>query len=160
MVGYRKDEDKYFYSEKILSDRLTQNHFKVWGENLKRNNLALCWCVFSKNRLETALINKPVSSDYFGVQSGAATRISTYNFLKRDADKIFRDQYKIDLSKQDIFLYIAELFHSQKYKHFIRDNRFDKKNLPIPLWEEYTDYIKEGRKRISALEDKERKELY
>ncbi len=152
LVGYRKNEDKYFYSEKILSDRLTQNHFEAWGKNLKKNTPALCWCVFSKNRLETDLINRPVSSDYFGIQSGATTRISTYSFLKRNANELFGRKYRVTLNKKDIFSYIVGLFHSQKYKNFIRNHRFDKKNLPIPLWDKHADYIKEGEKRILSLE--------
>ena len=48
LVGYRKNKPRYLYTEKILSDRLTNRFFEVYGQNLKVDNLALCWCVFQK----------------------------------------------------------------------------------------------------------------
>lgn len=151
VVGYRKNEMKYFYSEKILSDVLTNQFFEIYGNNLQTDNLALCWCVFSKNRFEVDLVKRPVSADYFGVQSGAATRISSYVLLKKDVVKIFQTNYNLNLKREDIFSYIVGLFHSKKYKEFIASNNFNKKNLPVPLWDNYKDYIKKGKEKIKAL---------
>ena len=155
LVGYRKNELKYFYSEKILSDRLTNQFFEIYGKNLQIDSLALCWCVFSKNRLEVDLIKRPISSDYFGVQSGATTRISSYALLKEDVVKTFQDTYKLNLTKKDIFYYIVGLLHSEEYKKFIASNNFDKKNLPVPLWDNCKDYIKKGNEKIKDIMKKD-----
>ena len=149
LVGYRQNQDKYFYAEKVLSDRLTQNHFEVWGNNLKDDELALCWCIFSNNRLEVDITRRAVSSDYFGIQSGATTRVSAYKFLKTNICEIFYKKYNLNLKKKDIFFYIVGLFHSDQYKNFIKENNFNKKNLPVPFYDNYEQYIKEGRKKLN-----------
>ena len=153
-VLYRKNEPKYFYSEKLLSDRLTNQFFEIYGENLQIDSLALCWCVFSKNRLEVDLVKRPVSSDYFGIQSGATTRMSSYSLLKKDAVKIFQTNYNLTMKKEDIFSYVVGLFYSKKYKEFIASNNFDKKNLPVPLWDNYKNYIKKGNGKIKDIKAK------
>ena len=153
LVGYRQDRDAFYYSEKVLSERLTKHHFRLWGKNLKKNEIALCWCVFANNRLEAALSDKPVSSDYFGTQTNALTRITCYQYLKEGAPDFFGKKYGIKLSREDIFYYIVGLFYSKKYKETIRDNYYNKDNLPILTYEnKYIEqYIKDGKKRILEL---------
>ena len=35
-IFYRQNEERYFYSEKVLSDRLTGNFFNLYGDDLKK----------------------------------------------------------------------------------------------------------------------------
>ena len=149
LVKYRQNEDKYFYSEKILSDVLTLNHFKVWGENLKENTLILCWSI-RKRVFEVDLVDKPISKDYFK-SGGSGTRLISLKDINKDCQLIFNNKTKCLLSKKEIFLYIIGLFLSKKYKKYIEENNFDIKNLPIPLWDDYKNYIKEGEKRVLSL---------
>lgn len=153
-VFYRKNDLRYYYSDKILSDRLTNDYFKIYGENLKNNELALCYSVFPENKLKSDLILRPATSDYFGIQSGSPIRICAYAFLKRDVVDIFFKKYKLKLNKKDIFSYIIGIFHSEKYKNFILSSNFDKKNLPVPYWSD-ENYIKQGelviKKQIAQL---------
>ena len=149
LVKYRKNKDKYFYSEKILSDRLTQNHFKTWGENLKENTPALCWSI--KNRMfEADLVNKPISKDYLK-PGGLGTRCVSVKDINKDCQSIFKNKTTYFFSKKEIFLYITGLFLSKKYKKYIEENNFDIKNLPIPIWNDHKNYIKEGENRILSL---------
>ena len=148
-MGYRKDEDKYFYSEKTLSDVLTQNHFKVWGKALKENTPTLCWAV-RKGIFEADLVNKSISKDYFK-PGGSGTRFVSIKNINKDCHLLLKSKTTYVLSQKEIFLYIIGLFLSKKYKQYIEESNFDIKNLPIPLWDDYTDYIKEGERRILSL---------
>ena len=151
LVGYRKNESKYFYSEKILSDVLTQNHFKIWGENLKEITPTLCWGI-RKGIFEVDLVNKPISKDYFK-PGGSGTRFVSAKNIK-NCHLLLKTPYS--LSKKEIFPYITGLFLSKKYKKYIEENNFDIKNLPIPLWDNYEEYIKEGERRIVSLERRQK----
>ena len=148
-VLYRENEVKYLYTDKLLVDRLTNNHKEIWGDTLEKNNIVLCWA-FGKNTFYADVVNKPVSKDYFGL-----TKIRTYllslKYLKEDVNDRFYKKYRKKISKESIFHYIIGLFLSKKYTNFIQENNFDMKNPPIPLYENYRDYIKEGKKRVKFL---------
>ena len=153
LVKYRKDENKYFYSEKSLSDRLTQNHFNTWGEDLKENTPVLFWGWGMKRGMKKRIFeadysNKPISLDYF-----KWTRFVSVKNFKNNCQVIFKNKTTYSFSKKEIFLYITGLFLSKKYKQYIEENNFDIKNLPIPIWDDYKNYIKEGEKRIKSLID-------
>ena len=104
LVGYRQIEDKYLYAEKILSDRLTQNHFNVWGENLEENNIAICWSI-RKGIFEADVVNKPVSKDYF-YPGGSGTRCVSLKNINKNFYSAFKYKTKVSFTaRQNYFLY-------------------------------------------------------
>ena len=150
LVAYRVSDVRFYYCEKILSDRLTNNFFDLYGCGLEKKELSLVWGIYSSG-LRCDLVDIPISSDYLGVNSGAKTRISALKKIKNDYFKLFKK--KQNLKKEDIFSYVVGLFHSDKYKKFIQDNNFNKDNPPIPIWD-FEKYRKLGEKKIRELKEK------
>ena len=147
-VAYKKNDIRFFYAEKILSDRLTQSHFELWGNNLEKKELSLLYTISKKNDLQVDVSYNPVDRHYLH-----EVRILPLKFFKKESVDFFKRKLKTDkISKAYVFCYIVGLFHSDRYKKFVKENNCEKKNLPIPIWD-FEKYKKAGRKIIQSIEE-------
>jgi predicted helicase len=139
----------FFYSEKKLSDRLTDNHYKIWGAGLKLENVVfnLTDCNASK---DFHLLSTNTITDYHF--TGDTILIPLYRYTSSGeridnisdwALEIFRNHYQSQISKQDIFHYIYAVLHNPVYRKKYELNL--KREFPrIPLYDNFPQWCKWG----------------
>jgi predicted helicase len=140
-----------YYSEKGLSDRLTSNHFAIFGRELRRDNLVICF-------------SGPNGSTPFSVL--ATDLIQSLDLLEKtqclplyryaaDGERMenitdwaleqFRQHYQNErISRDDIFHYVYAVLHHpaycQKYALNLR------REFPrIPFYEDFRQWAKWGK---------------
>jgi very-short-patch-repair endonuclease len=84
--NYRPFVEKWFYSEKIMSDRLTQNHYDMFGQNLDLENKVIVYKAgresasfcFSTNKIQDLMTN------------GGCVLFPLYRYFKNDDGSVVR----------------------------------------------------------------------
>ena len=140
---YRPFTNREFYSEKIMSDRLTENHYKFFGEKLVNENTLIAFSSGSSSKSFCALASKLVVdlhligdsqclSLYYFDNSGNRTENITDFALKR-----FRGNYNDKtITKLDIFHYTYAVLHNPQYKEEYRLN-LKLESPRIPLYKDF-----------------------
>lgn len=142
---WRPFVSKHYYSEKILSDVLTQNHYRIFGEDLSKDNIVL-----SFNGANASYWNCLATNQFLDYNSlyGGCQSLPLYCY---DEDGVRQDNitdwglnkftkyYKtIKISKEDVFYYTYAVMNDPTYlKKYGQDL---KRQLPrIPF---YADFFK------------------
>ncbi len=134
---------KYFYSEKVMNDRLTDNHYKAFGSSLLGENIAI--------NLPDTSVTKPYSilatdttADYHFLSD---TKFVTLYFYEADGKKNenitnwgleqFQTYYQSsNISKHDIFYYTYAVLHSPVYRKKYEQNL--KREFPrLPFYDDF-----------------------
>ncbi len=118
---YRPFSKRYYYAEKILSDRLTENHYKIFGKNLDKENICIHFSGISSSRKFQVLTSKLfVSLDF--LEKTNALPLYTYKNNQREdnitkwALEQFQDYYSDQkIMKKDIFHYIYAVLNHEAY---------------------------------------------
>ncbi len=156
---------KYYYSEFILSDVLTKNHYQIFGNKLNNNNLIINFCDKNSNKtFHTLITNLP--SDYHFTCDSISFSLYTYDEKNNRHDNItnwgleqFRKNYELKImnyefknedekfiihnskfiiQKESIFHYVYAVLHNPNYRKKYEQNL--KREFPrIPF---YTDFWK------------------
>lgn len=131
----------YYYSDKLMSDRLTGNHYKMFTNSLYANNKVIC----INNRGSDFRVL--ACSNIFDLHyTGDTNSFSLYNYSV-NGDKVenisdwglnkFNKHYKRnDITKEEIFYYVYSVFHNKKY--IIKYESNLKREFPrIPLYKDF-----------------------
>jgi predicted helicase len=148
-LNYRPYVQKNYYCEKILSDRLTSNHYRIFGENLAKPNKVICFSGVGSSKPFSVLASDIVWSLDFIEKTHALPLFfhSGKKWISSITDwalKRFRDHYKDEqISGEAIFYYVYAIFHSRKYSKDYCVNL--KRELPrIPLLDKFWKWAKWG----------------
>lgn len=153
-MNYRPYVVKKYYSGKELSDRLTANHYDIFGGQLTNDNLVICFSGKGSNKLFSALISDKIWSLDFIEKTQGVPR-----FIYKGRSKIdnvsswglnkFRTNYDDKtIQKEDIFNYVYTVFNNEEYIIKYKDNL--KRELPrIPLYNDFWKWSNIGKKLIN-----------
>ncbi|TAH19884.1 MAG: DNA methyltransferase [Cytophagales bacterium] len=168
-ANYRPFTKQFYYANQILSDRLTRNHYAMFGENLDKDNKVICFSgLHSSKPFQSLAVNKIMNFDF--LEKTNCLPFYTYLENGERVENItdwglaeFQQKYsptpalpKGDgvrtppsgvggLSKLDIFHYIYAVLHSPAYR---KTYELDlKREFPrIPLYDDFWKYAEAGKK--------------
>jgi predicted helicase len=106
--NYRPFVEKYYYNEKLFSDRLTQNHYDIFGENLDLDNVCIVYKIGKDS--ESYFFNSKNIQDL--MTNGGNVLFPQYRYHKTKEGKL--------LKKDNITDWALELF-KEKYKNSPRE---------------------------------------
>ncbi len=150
-TNYRPFTKNWYYAEQLLSDRLTQNHYDIFGETLNQNNKLICVSVGERLSFSVLATNILPTFQFY---VDPARYFSLYHHDKEGKRKdnitnwalgAFREQY-IDtaIEKEDIFGYVYAVLHKEEYR---KTYELDlKRESPrIPFYSDFWRYAKAGK---------------
>ena len=149
---YRPFFKQFYYSERFLSDRLTQNHYDMFSNDLQSSNQIISFSGISSN--------KPFHCLVFNLLIGLDTLEKTQclpfyrydkegNRLENITDwglKQFHTYYKNqNITKENIFHYVYAVLHNPAYRQKYEPNL--KREFPrIPFYENFFQWTEWGQK--------------
>jgi predicted helicase len=161
---YRPFFNVLYYSEKALSDRLTANHFDIFGPDLKGENTIIA--VNVSNRLFNILASNHLVDLHF---NGDSQCLPLYRYTAQGerVDNItdwalaqFREHYGDKrISKENIFHYVYAVLHLPAYREKYALNL--KREFPrIPFYEDFRQWVKWGKALMNLHLNYESAKLY
>lgn len=149
---YRPFIRKHFYKELNLSDRLTDNHFKMFGRNLDKENVVFHFSGIGHNKTFTSIAYKSLFS-LDAVEKGQSIPLKLYYDDESEIDtvtdwglKLFKDYYSDKtITKEAIFYYVFSVLNCPNYRNKYKDNL--KLELPkIPFYKDFWRWVDYGKK--------------
>ncbi|PJZ79198.1 hypothetical protein CH359_19320 [Leptospira meyeri] len=137
----------------MLSDRLTNEHFEIYGENLDKINPTIC---ISKGNKKFECIGTSNISDLALLKFGNGGTVIFPYYIEKDGNRIenitdetqniFKTKLKNkNITKHSIFYYIYAIFHNQNYRK--TNSTLLERNLPkIPIDITFTELSKLGQR--------------
>ena len=163
---YRPFTAKHYLADAIMSDRLTRNHYEMFGEDLKQVNEVICVQTVGARRPFAALATSRVPDNHLfidGIQclplyryTADGERVSniTQWGLRRINDHYrqewgagFDQRYPDGIGPEDIFAYTYAVLHDPVYRH---DYRVDLlREFPrLPLYHEFDAWARMGQELL------------
>ena len=113
----------FFYSEKILSDRLTENHFEMFGDNLLHPNQIILLTNHTQIPFVVHAADKITDAGY-GSRATQCLPLYRYDANGNRSDNItdwgraqFVEHYGDEsITKEDIFHYVHAVLHHPAYR--------------------------------------------
>ena len=153
LANYRPFIKRYWYSEKIINDILTQNHYRIFGKELNQNNKIIG---FLGNDTVTPFsllaFDKILDMNCINPASGGTKCIPLYCYDNENqkenisdwALEQFRTHYQdISISKENIFHYVYAVLHNPAYRSKYELNL--KREFPrIPFYTDFWKWAKWG----------------
>ncbi len=81
VANYRPFSKKFYYGEKPMSDVLTQKHYAMFGENLDKENITICFSSSPGRRDFSCLASDKISEICFGNGLDGTFSIPFYTYL-------------------------------------------------------------------------------
>jgi len=149
--SFRPFTRKYFYSEKSINDRLTQNHYDIFGDDLQGDNIIIA--INISNKAFNVLASKQLVNLHF---NGDSNCLSKYRYENNKQTENITDwglqQFQTHytnkkISKSDVFNYVYAILHNPAYRTKYENNL--KRELPrIPFYSNFEKWTKWGAKLI------------
>ncbi len=154
------------YGEKILNHRLTQNHYEMYSNNLKSDNIIIVFsgvgsskpfhCISSLNIVDRGFIETCQCLPLYRYEKGEKIENITDHALEK-----FREYYRRgltplnptspenkDITKEDNFYYVYGVLHNPKYRQKYELNL--KREFPrIPFYEDFCQWSKWGKQLMN-----------
>jgi predicted helicase len=148
-LNYRPYVQKQYYCDKILSDRLTSNHYEMFGNNLTSSNKTICFSGIGSSKPFSVLASKMVWSLDF-IEKTQSIPLFVYNKGKRVANvtqwglQRFREHYNDKrINAEAIFHYVYAVLHNSDYRRKYMTNLT--RELPrIPFFDDFWQLVKWG----------------
>ena len=140
-AGYRPFVNQYYYADRYLSDRLTQNHCDTFGNDYKKPNLLICinvngngvYYLASKLLVDLHFTGdcQYVSLFRYDIEGNRIENITDWGLQQ------FVDHYAdTTISKEDIFHYTYAVLHNPAYRKKYELNL--KREFPrLPFYEDF-----------------------
>ena len=146
---YRPFTTKYFYSDKALSDRLTQNHFEIFGSDFNSENKIITLSGLGSSKPFSSLaVNKLFSLDFLEKTVCVPLFVykdneKKYNITNFALNK-FKDYYKNNkITLEQIFCYTYAVLHFPKFKN--KNKTALTRRIPfIPFIDNFDNWAKFG----------------
>ena len=166
-INYRPFVKQYWYSEKILNDILTQNHYDMFGNKLDKENILLGF--LAGNRLKFCIYGTDKLPNLATFSLDPARWIPLYRYTEKGerVDNItdwgldqFRNNYKDKkIKKEDIFHYVYGVLHNPAYRKKYELNL--KREFPrIPFYKEFWKWAKWGKELMELHINYEEEKLF
>jgi predicted helicase len=155
-IIYRPFTKRYYYSEFIFSDMLTNNHYEFFGKALENDNRIIGFlsmistnplAVLSSNRLiDLCLLKKGNGGTQFVGEFRYNSEGNKISNITDWALKLFKTRYMDELiTKESIFNYVYSVMNHPTYCQKYELNL--KRDFPrIPLYENFWQWVKWGEK--------------
>ena len=157
---YRPFNTQFYYSEKIFSDRLTQNYFDYFGENLKSDNRVIAYCgqnhshpfhvlgsdkIFSLDFLEKTQCLPLYRYDREGNRQDNITEWGLQQFVNHYTTREHAPlSAPLTITKEDIFYYTYAVLHNPAYRKKYELNL--KREFPrLPFYEDFYQWVAWGK---------------
>jgi predicted helicase len=141
----------FYYSDKLFSHRLTQNHFDFLGPSLQSPNLVIAFNGLGMDK-PFSIVACDGLVDIQIMPNGQTTALYRYDENERQIDNItdwglkqFQENYKNKkITKEDIFYYVYAVLHSPKYRKKYEINL--KREFPrIPFYDDFKNWRNWGK---------------
>jgi len=153
-ASYRPFTRQFYYAKNLLSDRLTQNHYDIFGGNLDKENFYLAQIGNITEKPFTVLVGKYIPSlNYLSPASGARLfPFYRYNKNNNRLDNLtdwgleqFSTHYQDEnISKEAIFHYTYAVLHNPAYRQKYELNL--KREFPrLPFYPDFWQWVKWGK---------------
>jgi predicted helicase len=167
---YRPFTKIYYYSEQVLSDRLTQNHYDIFSCNLKSKNKVIAFRAITSNKSFHCLATGTILDLHFTGDSQCLP-LYTYDKNGNRIDNItdwglqqFREYSQTsppqppfprgeglgvrDITKEDIFYYVYAVLHNPEYRKKYELNL--KREFPrIPFYDDFFKWVNWGKQLMN-----------
>lgn len=152
---YRPFIKMNFYSEKLLNDRLTQNHYDIFGDNLRTENKIITTMGDSTGKPFFVLsINAIMDLNFVSPASGGTRCFPLYRYDSEGnrQDNLtdwslnqFRTHYQDNtITKEDIFHYTYSVLHNPAYREKYALNL--KREFPrLPFYGDFNQWVNWGK---------------
>ncbi|MCC5944157.1 MAG: hypothetical protein JJT94_04430 [Bernardetiaceae bacterium] len=164
--NYRPFVKKHFYSEKILNDILTQNHYDIFGDNLVNENVGICFSGKASNKnFQTIATTSLWGLDF--LEKTNMLPLYRYDSSGNRIENItdwglyqFRDYYEDSkVLKADIFHYVYAVLHNPAYRKKYEQNL--KREFPrVPFYADFWKWASWGEALMALHIDYELVEAY
>ena len=165
---YRPFTVKQYFADSMMSDRLTSNHFEMFGSNLKQPNLLMCVTGPGSNNFAVLGASKLVEKKYCDTNNSATFCLPLYRYTP-DGERVsnitqwglrqindhyreewgahFDDRYPDGITAEDIFAYTYAVLHDPVYRH---DYRVDLlREFPrLPFYHDFDHWARMGRELL------------
>lgn len=154
-IAFRAFVKKYFYSDKIFSDRLTQNHFDIFGQDLDKLNPTInVYSISSSHLLSTLTQNCPSDLCLLKQGNGGTFCLPRFqitvegkqieNITDWGLEKFVTNYKDKKIKKEDIFHYVYGVLHNPAYRKKYELNL--KREFPrIPFYKDFWQWAKWGK---------------
>ncbi|MCW3105570.1 MAG: methylase [Segetibacter sp.] len=175
-ASYRPFINQYYYSEKILSDRLTENHFHLNGKDLNEKNKTVVFTSPSSQKPFLTLATQEVVDWHFVGAASGSICIPAYKFqgdgkkvdnitdsalayFKKKYEESVRDSNSRAITKEAIFHYVYAVLHNPAYRKKYELNL--KREFPrIPFYDNLLQWAKWGEQLMNLHINSETAEPY
>ena len=149
-TAYRPYTINYFYADKTLVDRLTENHIEFLGNDFKKPNLIIAVNYTSSKDFNVLVTDKLIDLHFNGDSN--CLPLYKYNTNNERTDNItdwglnqFIKQYgKKGITKESIFYYVYAILHNPAYRSKYELNL--KRDFPrIPFYEDFQKWANWGK---------------
>lgn len=148
---YRPFFKPFFYADYHLNDRLTSNHYKLFGNSLISSNNVICFSGASASKpFQTLAVNKLFCYDF--LEKTQAVSFYVYNQAGEKTENItdwglnqFTKYYgKKGVTKESIFQYVYAVLHNPAYRKKYELNL--KREFPrIPFYKDFQQWCAWGK---------------
>ncbi len=164
-ILYRPFAKRFFYAEKIASDRLTQNHFDIWGNDLSHANPTISFTAPSGSKTFHTLISNQVVDLHFAGDTQclslyryAPNGVRTLNISQGVLEK-FALHYGKEISGEDIFKYVYAVLHAPAYRAKYATNL--QQEFPrLPFYRDFDKWVAYGAELMDLHLNYEQAALY
>ena len=143
-----------FYSEKKLNDRLTSNHYLIFGNNLDKVNKQICFMANEQTPLIFLAVNTLTDLN-FCARGGFCVPLFTYDKEKQNSNvtdwglKQFTEHYQDEtITKEEIFYYSYAVIHNPVYREKYKQNL--KREFPrLPFYADFRKWVSWGKELMN-----------
>jgi len=149
---YRPFVRMNYYADKVLSDRLTANHYEMFGKDLTAKNITICISGESSNKAFQVLASDQLAG-FDCLEKTQCISLYRYSESGERVENVtdwalgqFQKHYKNKkIAKEDIFHYVYAVLHHPAYRAKYEINL--KREFPrIPLYEDFWKWADWGKK--------------
>ena len=149
---YRPYITKYYYSNKFFSDRLTSNHYQVFGNELINSNQVIMFSGVGSSKPNSVLVTNKI----FCLDTLEKTQCLPLYYYEKEGNRIdnitdwglqqFQNHYNDkNLTKLDIFHYTYAVLHYPEYRSKYELNL--KREFPrLPFYDNFSQWVEWGSK--------------
>jgi predicted helicase len=153
---YRPYVTQYFYSEKMTSHRLTQNHYEIHGTHFDKKNLLIGFMGQSTDKPFSVIASSLVTDlNCISPASGGTQCLPLYRY-DQEGNRLenitdwgltqFQNHYTDQsITKENIFHYVYAVLHNPDYRQKYEQNL--KRDFPrIPFYDDFFQWVEWGQK--------------
>ena len=166
---YRPFTIKYHFAEVAMNDRLTKNHFEMFGSNLQNENTIICIKGPSAKYFSVLAASKVANEKFAGTNNGGTFCLPLYRYTE-DGERVsnitdwglkrVNEHYRKEfgghfeeavggesITAEDVFAYTYGVLHDPVYRHDYRNDLLGE--FPrLPLYHDFADWRDMGRELL------------